>query len=213
MTDRFANHRPFENPILRGIELPASFAPAVGCVRMTVIRAAGPLEPRPERTERRLRPPAARPARGPRPTPNRVDAPEPPPRPQPAPNATRAAPPPSAPPALRTSIPAEFCEPWLFRHTREEAAYDMQRARAETRLGALLAHAARRFSSGAELEKWHVLLAGRTPEEQLFSVRPPKGRLTDPLIREWAARTLERARFDVNVMLPEWEIHWRRRGE
>ena len=118
----------------------------------------------------------------------------------------------AAPLALRTRIPEAYTSPWEFRASREEVLYDMHRGAPKGLLLALASRLAQRLSASAELRKWHVLLAGKAPDEQLWAVRPPPGGLTDPLVREWAARTLEHAGYDVGAMLPEWEVFWRRKG-
>ena len=65
----------------------------------------------------------------------------------------------------------------------------------------------------SEFRKWQVLLTGKSLDEQLWAVRPPKGASGHPFIREWATRTLEFAAYDSRSMLTEWEIFWRRKGD
>jgi hypothetical protein len=62
-----------------------------------------------------------------------------------------------------------------------------------------------------ELKKWQVLLSGKSADEQLWAVRPPKGGVSHPAIRDWARKTLETAGYDSRTMLLEWEIFWRRK--
>ena len=60
--------------------------------------------------------------------------------------------------------------------------------------------------------KWQSLLAGKSLDEQLWAVRPPRGMIARPDVRDWARQTLERAGYDPRLMLAEWEIFWRRKG-
>ena len=114
---------------------------------------------------------------------------------------------------LKTSIPERFIKPWEFQISREEALYDLSCA--STFLGALggtfwrLVHwlAFRR-----EFRKWQVLLNGKSPDEQLWSVRPPRGGLTHRFILAWAQNALQLAGYDPRNMLTEWHIFWRRKG-
>ena len=131
--------------------------------------------------------------------------PQPPPPPQQAP-----APPTSATArALKTGIPETFIKPWEFRISREEALYDLSAA--GSLLGAARRAVRRLFGFRGELRKWQMLLPGKNLEEQLWGVRPPRGGLHHPFIREWARRTLELAGYDSRTMFTEWEIYWRRK--
>lgn len=69
-----------------------------------------------------------------------------------------------------------------------------------TRVGAAARHA------------WQKQLAGRTLDEQLWSVAPPAHGLADAAVREWAHRTLRLAGYELPRMVDEWEIFWRCRG-
>jgi hypothetical protein len=98
-----------------------------------------------------------------------------------------------------------------FRVSRDEAVYDLQLAAA--REGAL-----RRLSlklmppvKRADLRKWHALLAGKSPEQQLWQVNPPRNGLRDPRVRKWIGEAIRLA-GDPRATLDEWEIYWRRRG-
>ena len=62
------------------------------------------------------------------------------------------------------------------------------------------------------MKKWHALLSGKTADEQLWAVKPPRGAFADTRIRRWAEQTLQLGGYDVARMLVEWEIHWRRKG-
>lgn len=113
----------------------------------------------------------------------------------------------------RTEIPERLIKPWEFRLSREEAVYDMQAAVPRfPRLAGLRDTLATWFARRGELEKWQALLAGKSRDEQIWAVRPPRGGLSRRVVRDWAARTLELAGYDPRTMLPEWEIFWRRKG-
>jgi len=60
--------------------------------------------------------------------------------------------------------------------------------------------------------KWQALLSGKSLDEQLWAVRPPRGWTTRQAVRDWARQTLEQAGYDPRMMLVEWEIFWRRKG-
>jgi hypothetical protein len=116
-------------------------------------------------------------------------------------------------PALKTSIPERFLKPWEFQISREEALYDLSSA--STFMGALggtlwrLAHC---VPFRREFHKWQVLLKGKNADEQLWSVRPPRGGLTHRFILAWAQNALQLAGYDPRNMLTEWHIFWRRKG-
>lgn len=114
------------------------------------------------------------------------------------------------------SIPRMFQPPWEFDFTREDALFAMETA--GERGGALgkLARRVRELGGERErrreLERWRERLRGRSPDEQLFGVRPPARAYAEPAVRAWAQRTLAAAGYDVAPMLREWEIFWRRKG-
>jgi len=114
---------------------------------------------------------------------------------------------------LKTSIAERFIKPWEFQISREEALYDLSRA--ATFLGAVggglwrLVHC---LAFRCEFRKWQVLLNGKSPHEQLWSVRPPRGGLTHRFILAWAQNSLQLAGYDPRNMLTEWQIFWRRKG-
>ncbi len=114
---------------------------------------------------------------------------------------------------VRMDIPEQFVKPWEFQISREEALYDLTCA--ATFLGSLgsklrrLVHFA---AFRAELRKWQMLLHGKTMEEQLWSVRPPRGGLTDRFVQAWAQSALQLAGYDSCNMLAEWRIFWKRKG-
>jgi hypothetical protein len=123
------------------------------------------------------------------------------------------APAPNIPSALKTSIPERFLKPWEFHLSREEALYNLSCA--STFFGALSAALGRLIHCLAfrnELRRWQVLLSGKSVDEQLWTVRPPRGGLSHRFTRQWAQHTLELAGYDPHAMLMQWEIFWRRKG-
>jgi hypothetical protein len=64
----------------------------------------------------------------------------------------------------------------------------------------------------AARQAWQQQLAGRTLDEQLWSVAPPAHGLADATVREWAHRSLRLAGYELPRMADEWEIFWRCRG-
>lgn len=116
----------------------------------------------------------------------------------------------AAVPALKTGIPERFLKPWEFRMSREEAMYELNAS--NSLMGTLAGALRRTFGFRRELRKWQVFLTGKSPEEQLWTVRPPRGGTRHPFIREWAERTLQLAGYDARPMLAEWELFWRRKG-
>jgi len=114
---------------------------------------------------------------------------------------------------LRRSIPERYLKPWEFKLSREEAAYDLRFDAANPGLfKSFFRRLKNCFGGRNDFRRWQAFLWGKSPEEQLWSVRPPEGRLSDPAIRTWAQRTLELAGYNSASMLPEWEIFWRRKG-
>ncbi len=112
------------------------------------------------------------------------------------------------PPAARTTIPERFARSWEFLQSREEALYDMEQ---EAPFG-LWRRLRERTTARGAFRKWTRLREGRTLDEQLWSVAPPRGFLASPTVRGWARACLEQAGYDSRVMLPEWELFWRRKG-
>jgi len=116
-------------------------------------------------------------------------------------------------PQRKNSVPARYLKPWEFQLSREEALYDMNAEAASTGVvKSLFARLRNWLSGGNSFRKWQVLLWGKTPEEQLWGVRPPKGGRSNPAIRDWARKTLELAGYDPVTMLREWEVFWRQKG-
>jgi len=112
----------------------------------------------------------------------------------------------------RSEIPERWLRPWEFHLSREEAVYDMQAAVPRfPMLAACLRRLAGVFRRGDDFAKWQALLAGKSRDEQLWTVRPPRGGLSHPAVRDWAVRVLELAGYDPRTMLAEWEIFWRRK--
>jgi hypothetical protein len=122
-----------------------------------------------------------------------------------------SAPEPAPPPPKRTSVPQSYLKPWELVRSREEAVYEMALEVASTgplrRLFARLRHC----FGGRDARRWRALLEGKTPDQQLWAVRPPCARPLDPEVRSWAERTLDEAGYDARTMLREWEIYWRRK--
>jgi len=110
-------------------------------------------------------------------------------------------------------IPERFQNPWEFQFSRDEAVYDMT-ATSVSRgsLGAFRRKLGRWFLRSEEFRKWRALLCVKSLEEQLWAVRPPRGSVSDPEVRDWARQTLDAAGYDSRSMLREWEIFWRRKG-
>ncbi len=132
-----------------------------------------------------------------------------------APAAAASAPAIPASPAgacLKTSVPEQFLKLWEFRFSREEVLFDVHLAAAMGPLRRMWRRVRGWLRGRREFRKWQALLCGRTLEEQLWAVRPPRESLTLPAVRDWAKRTLETAGYDPRVMLVEWEIFWRRKG-
>lgn len=116
-------------------------------------------------------------------------------------------------PGPKHAVPERFLKPWEFQFSREEALYDMNLTGTSSGLATSLCRRLKDWMRRRrDFRKWQVLLCGKTPEEQLWAVRPPKGGLSHPPIREWASRTLQLAGYDPRMMLLEWEIFWRRKG-
>ena len=114
---------------------------------------------------------------------------------------------------MKTTIPEQWVKPWEFQISREEALYDM-RADASSRNSplAFILDMTNRFGHRQDWRKWQALLAGKSLDEQLWAVRPPRGMIARAAVRDWARQTLEQAGYDARMMLAEWEIFWRRKG-
>jgi hypothetical protein len=147
-----------------------------------------------------------------------IDDPSAVPAPSPGvPPAAAAAPAPSAVTraggrAVKNVIPERFIGPWPFTVSRDQAVCDLNLDRARSwprRLFDWLGGAA---VSGRERRKWQALLQGKTLDDQLWAVPPPRGGLCDRAVYGWARRTLAAASYDAEAMLLEWEIFWRRKG-
>lgn len=112
----------------------------------------------------------------------------------------------------KTQIPTRFLKSWEFQLSREEALYDMHQAKLNPPLSNFYRGLKEWINGDGEFKKWQALLDGKVAEEQLWAVKPPKGGLQYPVIRDWASKTLEFAGYDPQTMLTEWEIYWRRKG-
>jgi hypothetical protein len=114
---------------------------------------------------------------------------------------------------LKTVIPERYIKPWEFKLTRDEALYDMNVTATFAGWISSLSKWLKGWIRGrGELKKWQVLLSGKSADEQLWAVRPPKRGISHSAIRDWAYKTLETAGYDPRTMLLEWEIFWRRKG-
>jgi hypothetical protein len=135
-----------------------------------------------------------------------------------APNARRQSPPEGGAPTanarcLRTTIPDQWIKPWEFQIGREEALYDMRAAAAARNAPfAFIRNLTNLFGHRQAWRKWQALLAGKSLDEQLWAVRPPRGLISHAAVRDWARQTLNHAGYDARVMLAEWEIFWRCKG-
>ena len=132
--------------------------------------------------------------------------------PDPPPAAAVAAPPMAEARGPKKTIPDRFLAPWQFAVSRDEALYDLNMEAARFGLGSLIDRWLGAARSGREFRKWQILLTGRSLDDQLWAVRPPRRGLSNRLVRDWARRTLEAAGYDPGAMLLEWEIYWRRKG-
>jgi hypothetical protein len=121
-------------------------------------------------------------------------------------------PPPQSAAAAKTAIPERFVRPWELRISRDEALYDLNAEAA--RAGSLRAAVGRVLSPSRrrEFRKWRAILAGKSADEQLWTVRPPRGSLRHPEVQAWLRQTLSGAGYDAERMALEWEIFWRRKG-
>ena len=132
--------------------------------------------------------------------------------PDPPPAAAVAAPPMAEARGPKKTIPDRFLAPWQFAVSRDEALYDLNMEAARFGLGSLIDRWLGAARSGREFRKWQILLTGKSLDDQLWAVRPPRRGLSNRLVRDWARRTLEAAGYDPGAMLLEWEIYWRRKG-
>lgn len=110
--------------------------------------------------------------------------------------------------SLKTSIPDRFLTPWESLSTREQVLSEMSQQPSET--GRLRRWTSSILRSG-EMKRWRRQLWGKTADEQLWGVRPPKGSLRGGEVVDWARAMLAAAGYDPS-MLREWEIFWRQKG-
>jgi len=148
------------------------------------------------------------------------------------PTAHRAANPVVDPPApkieqstLLSQIPQRYLDSMHFRYSREEVLYDMK-----SMFGTLppATGALRRslfiyplrllkvlmvsIASYGRIKKWEAMLDGKSADEQLWTVTPPRGFSYHPRVRRWVVQMLGGAGYDAGRVLIEWEIFWRRKG-
>ena len=115
------------------------------------------------------------------------------------------------PAARKMAVPNSFVKEWEFKVSRDEVLYDMNSRGLFSVIRRFMSRL-RLFKQHSEFRKWQVLLSGKSPDEQLWSVRPPAIMMNDSFVREWAKKTLELAGYDSDKMLCEWEVFWRRKG-
>jgi hypothetical protein len=126
---------------------------------------------------------------------------------------------------LRNQIPQQYLNPQQFKYSREEVLYDMQgvlgtlplQSHALTRWwGIYLLRLLKVFltviSSNRRMKKWRAMLKGKSPDEQLWAITPPRGFSYHPTVRRWAEEMLTLAGYEPGRMGVEWEIFWRRKG-
>jgi len=114
---------------------------------------------------------------------------------------------------LKISVPDRFLKPWEFRLSREEALYDLSCASTFIgSLGVLVRRLVHWIAFRREFRKWQVLLSGKSIEEQLWSVRPPRWGLTHSFVLAWAKSAIALGGYDPRNMLTEWQVFWRRKG-
>ncbi len=111
--------------------------------------------------------------------------------------------------AVEKSIPAQLLRPWEFTRSRDEALQAAQKARS---LWSRLVRPLRRMLFRGEVQRWQLLLSGRSSDDQLWTVPPPRGWLADPWLQRWAATALAAGGYQPEKMLTEWELFWRRKN-
>ena len=112
-------------------------------------------------------------------------------------------------PAERTQkIPDQFANQ-AFQRSREEVLAIMQ---AEPGVTTRIVNRVKALCSRSAFDQWQRGMWSKNPAEQLWASCPPRVLLNDVRVREWATATLTQAGYDVDVMLREWEIYWRRKG-
>jgi len=127
--------------------------------------------------------------------------------------------------ATCSQIPQQYLNPLQFTYSREEVLYDMKgvlgslppKSCALTRWMfiyplRLLKVFLSVLASNRRLKKWRVMLGGKSLDQQLWTVTPPRGFSYHPTVRRWADETLAQAGHDPKSMLVEWEVFWRRKG-
>jgi hypothetical protein len=115
--------------------------------------------------------------------------------------------------ALKTRIPERFLKPWEFKLSHEEALYDLSCASTFAgRIASSLWRLIHWLAFRREFRKWQVLLNGKNTDEQLWSVRPPRGGLTHRFVVAWARSAIELGGYDPHKMLTEWQVFWKRKG-
>jgi hypothetical protein len=108
-------------------------------------------------------------------------------------------------------VPTQSAKPWEICIRRDEAVYDMMVAANASWIKKLVKRLWRRIPT-SQIRKWQALLVGKSLEQQLWQVRPPKGALNCNYVRRWLTQVLQLGGYDVPRMSKEWEIFWRQRG-
>lgn len=111
---------------------------------------------------------------------------------------------------LKRSIPESYLSPWEFEKTRDEALRELTLESSGWLRN--LVRAVRSWTRSQEVRDWKSTLIGKSVEDQLWGVPPPKWALKHRAVQKWARRTLALAGYDSEGMFPEWEIFWRRKG-
>jgi hypothetical protein len=113
----------------------------------------------------------------------------------------------------RVEIPGERVRAWEFVRTRDEVIGQLaDGATLRNPIAAAWRWLKVMVALRGAIRTWQAACSGRSADEQLWEIRPPRDALRHPRVRAWAAATLERAGYDPRRMLLEWEIFWRRKG-
>ena len=126
---------------------------------------------------------------------------------------------------LRRQIPQQYLNPLQFKYSREEVLYDMRGVLGTLPVESgtlarwafvyplrLLKTLLMTVCGRRGLKKWRAMLAGKSVDEQLWAVTPPRGFSYHPAVRCWAEEMLTQTGRDPSHMFLEWEIFWRRKG-
>jgi hypothetical protein len=110
-------------------------------------------------------------------------------------------------------IPERLLRPSEFQLSREEALFEMiTGATFVGWLGGKLRRLVHCLASYRGFRKWQVLVNGKSVDEQLLTVRSPRGGLTHGLILAWTKKAIPLGGYDPRNMPTEWHKYWRRKG-